>query len=340
MNGSTSPTADVLATIVAATRRIVEVRREQTPFATLEAAARAVAPRGDLFARALRGAPTPAPTGSPEAPPAPAGSAGSADAAAASSAETSTTAPWAPFNVIAECKRRSPSRGVLRAEYDPTAIASGYVRAGAAAISVLTEPTFFDGSLDHLRAVRAAVATPIIRKDFIVDEYQLLEARAAGADAILLIVAALEDARLAELRREAENLGLGVLVEVHTAEELTRAQQAGADIIGVNSRNLKTLAVSLDTAFALVERMDDATIAVAESGIRSRQDLDALRAAGYDAFLVGERLMTADDPGDALTVLMTGASAFAAQVYGPSGEPVSAGEASETNAARRADEER
>jgi indole-3-glycerol phosphate synthase len=290
MNSAASPTADVLATIVAATRRAVEVRREQTPFAALDAQARAVTPRGSLFADALRG------VGSNRA----------------------------PFNVIAECKRRSPSRGVLRAEYDPVAIAGSYVRAGAAALSILTEPTFFDGALDHLRAVRAAVTAPLIRKDFMVDEYQLLEARAAGADAILLIVAALDDARLATLQREAHNLGLAALVEVHTAGELERAQRAGATIIGVNSRNLKTLSVSLDTAFALVEQMDDDTIAVAESGIRSRQDLDALKAAGYDAFLIGERLMTADDPGDALTVLMTGVSAFAGQVYGAAGEPVSA----------------
>jgi indole-3-glycerol phosphate synthase len=297
MNSAPSPTADVLATIVAATRRAVDVRREQTPFATLELAARAATPRGQLFTDALRGGP---------------GGTGGAGSSRA------------PFNIIAECKRRSPSRGVLRAEYDPVAIAGAYVRAGAAALSILTEPTFFDGALDHLRAVRAAVTAPVIRKDFMVDEYQLLEARAAGADAILLIVAALDDARLATLRREAEGLGLAALVEVHTAGELERAQRAGATIIGVNSRNLKTLSVSLDTAFALVEQMDDETIAVAESGIRSRQDLDALKAAGYDAFLIGERLMTADDPGDALTVLMTGVSAFAGQVYGAAGEPVSA----------------
>jgi indole-3-glycerol phosphate synthase len=290
MNSAPTPTADVLATIVAATRRAVDVRRAQQPFAALEAEALAVQPHGSAFADALRGA-------------------GSSRA---------------PFNVIAECKRRSPSRGVLRAEYDPVAIGESYVRAGAAALSILTEPTFFDGSLDHLRSVRACVDAPLLRKDFMVDEYQLLEARAAGADAILLIVAALDDARLAALQREAGNLGLAVLVEVHTAAELTRAQQAGARVIGVNSRNLKTLSVSLDTAFALVDQMDDDTIAVAESGIRSRQDLDALKGAGYDAFLIGERLMTADDPGDALTVLMTGVHAVSGQVYGATGEPVSA----------------
>lgn len=292
MNTAPTPTADVLATIVAATRRIVETRRAQKPFAEIEAEALAVQPQGDAFANALRGA-----------------GAGSGRA---------------PFNVIAECKRRSPSRGVLRAEYDPVSIGKSYCDAGAAALSILTEPTFFDGSLDHLRAVRGAVATPLLRKDFMVDEYQLLEARAAGADAILLIVAALDDARLAALQREAANLGLAALVEVHTAAELARAQQAGARIIGVNSRNLKTLSVSLDTAFALVDQMDDETIAVAESGIRSRQDLDALKGAGYDAFLIGERLMTADDPGDALTVLMTGVAALGGRVYGETGEQVSA----------------
>ena len=157
-----------------------------------------------------------------------------------------SAAPGA-VRIIAECKRRSPSRGILRADYDPAAIARQYAAAGATAISVLTEPTFFDGALDHLRAVRAAVPTPILRKDFFVDEFQILEAHAAGADAILLIVAALDDATLIRLHAAAESRGLAALVEVHTAEELARAQQAGARLIGVNSRNLKTLAVSLET---------------------------------------------------------------------------------------------
>jgi indole-3-glycerol phosphate synthase len=208
--------------------------------------------------------------------------------------------------VIAECKRRSPSRGILRDPYDPAAIARRYADAGATAISVLTEPAFFDGTLDHLRAVRAAVPTPILRKDFIVDEFQIVEAHAAGADAILLIVAALDDAALRRLHAAAESRGLAALVEVHTAEELARAEQAGARLVGVNSRNLKTLAVSLDTALALGAALGPGVVGVAESGIRTRADIDALTAAGYHAFLVGERFMTQPDPGAALAELMGG----------------------------------
>ena len=146
------------------------------------------------------------------------------------------------YRVIAECKRRSPSRGVLRAQYDPVAIATSYARAGAAALSILTEPTFFDGSIDHLRAVRDAVDVPLLRKDFVVTEFQLVEARAAGADAVLLIVSALGDQELKSLIAEARQLELAALVEVHDGDEFTRARDAGADIIGVNSRNLRTLA--------------------------------------------------------------------------------------------------
>src|SRR6202011_901945 len=141
------------------------------------------------------------------------------------------------LNVIAECKRRSPSRGLLCREYDPAAIASGYAAAGAAAISVLTEPTFFDGGLDHLRAVRSAVDLPILRKDFIISEYQLFEAKASGADAVLLIVAALEGRQLASVHKQARQIGLDVLVEVHSSAELARALEAGAEIVGVNNRN-------------------------------------------------------------------------------------------------------
>ncbi len=262
--------SDVLASIIAGTRRSVEVRRDQEPAAALERRALERHPRGDLFEQNLR--------------------------APASAAR--------PFNVIAECKRRSPSRGVLRADYDPVAIAKSYTDAGAAAISVLTEPTFFDGALDHLTAVRQAVDTPLLRKDFIVDPYQLLEARAAGADAILLIVAALDDASLRALLQGAAAHQLAALVEIHTAEELTRAQQAGARLLGVNSRNLKTLAVSLDTLFQLATHMDRGTTAVAESGLRTRADLESLRNAGYSAFLVGERFMTELDPGAALAGLI------------------------------------
>jgi indole-3-glycerol phosphate synthase len=261
---------DVLATIVAATRRSVEVRREAKPARVLEAEAREAQarPNGAAFLAGL--------------------------------SRTDR------FNVIAECKRRSPSRGVLRADYDPAAIASAYASAGAAAISVLTEPSFFDGSLDHLTAVRRAVTVPILRKDFVVDDYQVLEAVVAGADAVLLIVAALDDKTLRHLLRAAEDAGLAALVEAHTRDEVMRALDAGGRIIGVNSRSLRSLQVSLDTLFGLAELLTPSTIGVAESGIRTRADLDALRTAGYKAFLVGERLMTDSDPGAALTRLMTG----------------------------------
>ena len=208
------------------------------------------------------------------------------------------------INVIAECKRRSPSRGVLRAAYDPVAIAIGYERAGASAISVLTEPGFFDGSLDHLVAVRQAVRIPLLRKDFIVDEYQLLEARAAGADAILLIVAALDDATLASLSRAARDLGLAALVEVHDASECRRAIQAGAGIIGVNNRNLRTLRVDLDQSREVASLLPASAIGVSESGLKTPADLQAMEALGYRAFLMGERFMIEPDPGTALAGLL------------------------------------
>jgi indole-3-glycerol phosphate synthase len=207
-------------------------------------------------------------------------------------------------NVIAECKRRSPSRGVLRRSYDPEAIASSYAAAGAAAISVLTEPSFFDGALTHLEDVRRVVTVPLLRKDFTVDPYQLLEARAAGADAVLLIVAALDRETLRELHRAARDLDLDVLVEVHDERELETAVDAGADLIGVNNRNLRTLEVSVDASFRLARLMPPDVVAVAESGLKTVDDLDRLHAAGYHAFLVGERLMTAPDPGGALRSLV------------------------------------
>jgi indole-3-glycerol phosphate synthase len=211
----------------------------------------------------------------------------------------------ARLNVIAECKRRSPSRGVLRRDYDPVAIAMGFEKAGAAAISVLTEPTFFDGALEHLTAVRGAVATPVLRKDFVVDEYQLLEARAAGADAVLLIAAALDDSVLRRLLQDARALGLAALVEVHDLEELGRALASGADLIGVNNRNLQTLEVNVDTSRRLARRLSAGITAVSESGLGSASDIAELRALGYHAFLVGERLMTQPDPGAALARLMS-----------------------------------
>jgi indole-3-glycerol phosphate synthase len=208
------------------------------------------------------------------------------------------------INVIAECKRRSPSRGVLRAEYDPVAIARGYADAGAVAISVLTEPTFFDGSLEHLAAVRAAVGVPLLRKDFVVSEYQLLEAKAAGADAVLLIVAALRPAELKVLHDHARRHGLDVLVEAHDATELSIAIDAGARIIGVNNRNLRTLQVDVNASAALIARMPADVIAVSESGLKSAADIARLKGLGYKAFLIGERFMTAADPGAALAELL------------------------------------
>ena len=208
------------------------------------------------------------------------------------------------LRVIAECKRRSPSRGVLREDYLPAAIASSYERAGAAAISVLTEPTFFDGDLAHLEAVRTAVGLPLLRKDFIVDEYQLVEARAAGADAVLLIVAAIDDTEVRRLMSSATALGLDVLVEVHDERELDRALVAGATLVGVNNRNLRTLAVDVDASFRLAARLPKDVLAVAESGLRTRDDLERLAEAGYKAFLIGERLMTTADPGAALAALL------------------------------------
>lgn len=266
MSATPSAGPDLLATIVAATERITASRRAQEPLGALERRAAAASPRGELFEARLR---------RPEG-----------------------------FNVIAECKRRSPSKGILRADYDPAAIARRYAACGATGISVLTEPTFFDGALDHLRAVRGAVPTPILRKDFFVDELQILEAQAAGADAILLIVAALDDATLRRLLALAAARGFAALVEVHTGEELSRALDAGARLVGVNSRNLKTLEVSLDTAVALGAALGPGVVGVAESGISTRADVDRLRAAGYHAFLVGERFMSQPDPGAALAELM------------------------------------
>jgi len=208
------------------------------------------------------------------------------------------------INVIAECKRRSPSRGVLRAAYEPVSIAAGYEKAGAAAISVLTEPGFFDGSLDHLAAVREAVRIPLLRKDFIVDQYQLLEARAAGADAILLIVAALDDGELRSLSTAARDLGLAALVEVHTVGECRRAVGAGATIIGVNNRNLRTLQVDLHASRDIAGLLPASAIGISESGLKTPADLQAMRALGYRAFLMGERFMIEPDPGAALAGLI------------------------------------
>jgi indole-3-glycerol phosphate synthase len=213
--------------------------------------------------------------------------------------------------VIAECKRRSPSRGILRDPYDPASIARGYAAAGAAAISVITENTFFDGSLDHLSEVRQCVEIPVLRKDFISTPFQILEARAAGADAILLIVAALDRAGLNDLLAESARQGLAALVEVHSMPELEEALAAGADLVGVNSRNLKTLDVDVRVFDQVRREIPDGVVTVAESGLRSAEDIRRLRAAGYNAFLIGEHFMTAPDPGMALAALVAAAEGIA-----------------------------
>jgi len=206
--------------------------------------------------------------------------------------------------IIAECKRRSPSKGILRRDYDAAALAVAYERAGAAAISVLTEPGFFDGSLADLAAVRAAVAVPVLRKDFIVSQYQIAEARAAGADAVLLIAAALTDEELSALLAAADAEGLDALVEVHDALELRRAAAARARIIGVNSRNLHTLRVDEGVLMALAPLLPGGVVAVAESGIRDAAAVARLQDAGYRGYLIGERLVTSPDPGAALAEML------------------------------------
>jgi indole-3-glycerol phosphate synthase len=208
------------------------------------------------------------------------------------------------IRVIAECKRRSPSRGVLRRDYDPAAIAAAYAAAGAAAVSVLTEPTFFDGALDHLQRVRADVDVPVLRKDFIVTEFQIDEARRAGADAVLLIAGALDHPELLRLLAAAAQCGVDALVEVHDEDELARVLDAGATIVGVNCRNLRTLDLSLETFDRLADRLPAGIVAVAESGLSSAADLRRLHALRYDAFLIGERFMSAADPGAALAGLL------------------------------------
>jgi len=259
-------TPDILAAIVAATERITELRRERESLAELEKRAAHASPRGARFEQDL---------GRP-----------------------------GRWNVIAECKRRSPAKGMLAPTYDPVGVAQAYERGGATAISVLTEPTFFDGALEHLAAVRAGVDLPLLRKDFIVDEYQLFEARAVGADAALLIVAALTQQRLVALQNLAWDLGLATLVEVHNADEMAHAIDSGARIIGVNNRNLRTLAVDLEASHVLAAMLPRDVVGVSESGLRTTDDLIALGAAGYRAFLIGERFMTAVDPTAALRELL------------------------------------
>jgi indole-3-glycerol phosphate synthase len=211
--------------------------------------------------------------------------------------------------VIAELKKASPSRGLIRADFDVEQLAAELESAGAAALSVLTDEEFFQGSLENLRRASAKTALPCLRKDFIVDEFQLLEAKANSADAVLLIVAALSSKELSALARRAAELHLDVLCEVHDQEELKRALDTGCDLIGVNNRDLKTFKVDLENAFPLASLIPRNVLSVAESGIRSGGDIARLRAAGFRAFLIGESLMKAEKAGDALGKLLAEAVA-------------------------------
>jgi indole-3-glycerol phosphate synthase len=259
--------SQVLRTIIAARRRRIEEVRASVPLGSLRQVAEA---RSDFrdFAEALSGE---------------------------------------VLCVVAELKKASPSRGLLRPDFRPLEIAESYQQAGASALSVLTEEGFFQGSLNDLKAVREAVRLPVLRKDFIVDEYQVYESVAAGADAFLLIVAALEDKDLRHFLELSERLRVAALVEVHSAEELERAIAAHAQIIGINNRNLNTLEVSLDTSFRLREKIPPACLAVSESGIKSGADLERLAKAGFNAVLIGEHLMLAGDPGEELSRLLKSA---------------------------------
>jgi indole-3-glycerol phosphate synthase len=206
--------------------------------------------------------------------------------------------------VIAELKKASPSRGLIRADFDVHKLATELQAVGASALSVLTDEYFFQGSLENLRKASASVKLPCLRKDFIVDEFQLLEARANSADAVLLIVAALTGKELARLKARATDLALDVLCEVHDEEELKFALDAGCDLIGVNNRDLKTFKVDLETSFRLAPLIPKQVLAVAESGIRTASDISLLRDAGFKAFLIGESLMKVENPGEALRALI------------------------------------
>ncbi len=205
--------------------------------------------------------------------------------------------------VIAEIKRASPSRGVLRADFEPAAIAKSYERGGAACLSVLTDVQFFQGSPEHLRAARAACRLPVLRKDFVIDPYQVLESRAMGADCILLIAACLSAAQMLELESLAHELGMAVLVEVHDAAELDVALRLKTPLVGVNNRNLKTFETRLETTLELLPHVPAGRLVVAESGILSQGDVTRLREGGVEAFLVGEAFMRAPEPGKALAEL-------------------------------------
>jgi len=205
--------------------------------------------------------------------------------------------------VIAEIKKASPSRGVLREDFNPAEIANSYARHGAACLSVLTDRDYFQGAPEYLQAARAACGLPVIRKDFIIDAYQVYEARAMGADAILLIVAALQQTQMKQLERLAETLGMAVLVESHNEEELQRALELDTPLMGINNRNLKTFETSLETTLTLKQQIPKNRIIITESGIQSKTDVARMQRQGVNAFLVGEALMRAADPGEGLSAL-------------------------------------
>jgi indole-3-glycerol phosphate synthase len=256
----------ILDRILAQTRADVALRRERVPLRHLDQQAARHVPRG--FARALRQA------------------AGDAPA------------------IIAELKKASPSKGLIREDFDPSTLAADFEDAGATALSVLTDEPFFQGSLANLEIASAGTEIPCLRKDFIVDEYQIVETRAHGGDAILLIAAALSDADLARFTAAAHGLQLDVLCEVHTAEELARVRDLGCDCYGVNNRDLRNFEVRLETSLDLVDRLPAHAVRVAESGIHTADDLRRLRAAGFHACLIGESLMRQPQPGAALATLL------------------------------------
>jgi indole-3-glycerol phosphate synthase len=208
------------------------------------------------------------------------------------------------INIIAEIKRRSPSKGIIREHFDPVTIARNYASNGAAALSVLTEEDFFDGSLDHLRFVDEVTDRPLLRKDFIFDQYQIYEAAHAGADAILLIVAILDETQLNDMLQTACGLGLDALVEVHDLAEVERAMRCDVRLLGVNNRDLRTFETKIETSLELAEKLPKSITLISESGIRTREDIERLRAVGFDAFLIGEELLRAPDEGKALRDLI------------------------------------
>jgi indole-3-glycerol phosphate synthase len=257
----------ILDTIVETKRREVAARKAATPLAGLEKMIASMPPARDFKAALVAGA-------------------------------------GAGCAIIAEVKRRSPSRGLLRADFDPVRIAREYEHCGAAAVSVLTDETFFGGCNADLAAVKSAVSLPVLRKEFIIDPYQVCETREIGADAILLIAAILTEGQLREYRELANSLGLAAVVEIHDREELEKALSAGAEIVGINNRNLNTFATDLRTSIALAPFIPKGRIAVSESGIRTRVEIETLSKAGIRAFLIGETLIAAPEIGPNLKELL------------------------------------